>query len=60
MANNKRYGVEADWIHPHKDSRGEFVDDLPYDEAMKIYKEWQNDNIHKNVDFFKSELPFQG
>lgn len=54
----KKYRVEGWWIHPHKDSVGESVDDLGYDDAMKIYKEWQRDNIHKNVNFCESELPF--
>lgn len=53
-----KYRVEGWWIHPHKDSVGEAVDDLAYDDAMKLYKEWQKDNIHKNVNFCESELPF--
>lgn len=56
----QRYYVEGNWIHPHKDSIGEYVDDLSYDDAMKLYMEWQKDKIHKNVVYGKSELPFQG
>lgn len=55
-----RYRVSADWIHPHKDSRGEYLDDLTYEQAEAVRKQWQKDNIHKNVVFEKSELPFQG
>lgn len=45
----KRYSVIASWIHPHKDSKGECLDDLSYDEAMAVLKQWRNDKIHKNV-----------
>lgn len=55
-----RYMVEASWIHPHKDSIGEYMDDLTYDQAMAVKREWEKDNVHKNVTFSKSELPFQG
>lgn len=55
-----RYRVSAEWIHPHKDSIGEYLDDLTYDQADAVRKQWQKDNIHKNVVFEKSELPFQG
>ena len=27
---------------PHKDSVGESIDNLDYDEAMEIYKNWSN------------------
>lgn len=55
-----RYHVEADWIHPHKDSRGEYLDDLTYEQAEAVRKQWVKDKIHKNVTMSKSELPFQG
>lgn len=45
----KRYTVTGFWIHPHKDSLGESLNDLTYDEAMAVLKQWQKDNIHKNV-----------
>ena len=45
----KRYCVIGMWIHPHKDSIGESLDDLSYEEAMAVLRQWQNDRIHKNV-----------
>lgn len=60
LQQESRYRVEADWIHPHKDSRGEFLDDLTYEQAEAVRKQWVKDNIHKNVTMSKSELPFQG
>lgn len=60
LQQESRYHVEADWIHPHKDSRGEYLDDLTYDQAEAVRKQWVKDNIHKNVTMSKSELPFQG
>lgn len=57
---DNRYCVSADWIHPHKDSRGEYLDDLTYEQAEAVRKQWVKDNIHKNVVLEKSELPFQG
>lgn len=45
----KRYSVTGFWIHPHKDSVAESLNDLTYDEAMAVLKQWRNDNIHKNV-----------
>lgn len=60
LQQESRYHVEADWIHPHKDSRGEYLDDLTYEQAEAVRKQWVKDNIHKNVTLEKSELPFQG
>lgn len=60
LQQERRYRVSADWIHPHKDSRGEYLDDLTYEQAEAVRKQWQKDNIHKNVVLEKSELPFQG
>lgn len=60
LQQESRYHVEADWIHPHKDSRGEYLDDLTYDQAEAVRKQWVKDNIHKNVTMSKSELSFQG
>lgn len=57
---DNRYRVSAEWIHPHKDSIGEYLDDLTYEQAEAVRKQWVKDHIHKNVIFEKSELPFQG
>ena len=48
-----KYSVMAMFIHPHKDCTGEFIDNLIYDDAMKILKEWQNDKIHKDANICK-------
>ncbi len=56
----QRYRVEANWIHPHKDSVGEYLDDLTYEQAEAVRKMWVKDKIHKNVELSKSVLPFQG
>lgn len=56
----QRYRVEAYWIHPHKDSVGEYLDDLTYEQAEGVRMAWQKDNIHKDVELSKSDLPFQG
>lgn len=52
---DKRYCVMGSFIHPHKDSTGEYLDNLTYDEAMEILKAWQQDKIHKQVHFFSDE-----
>lgn len=52
MAEHK-YTVVGDFIHWHKDCSGEMLDNLDYDEAMKIYQEWKQDKIHKNVEMFR-------
>ena len=43
------YCVYGAFIHPHKDSTGEYFDNLTYDEAAAICRVWQKDRIHKNV-----------
>ena len=51
----KKYCVMGSFIHPHKDSTGEYLDKLTYDEAMEILKAWQQDNIHKQVHVISDE-----
>lgn len=55
----KRYCVTGQWIHPHKDSIGESLDDLSFEEAMAVLRQWQNDRIHKNV-FVHGENAIKG
>lgn len=52
---DKKYCVMGSFIHPHKDSTGEYLDNLTYDEAMKILNAWQQDNIHKQVHVISDE-----
>ena len=49
MQKQGKYCVMGNFIHSHKDSTGEFLDNLTYDEALATLKEWQNDKIHKQV-----------
>ena len=49
MQKQGKYCVIGKFIHPHKDSTGEYFDNLTYDEAMAILKVWQSDKIHKEV-----------
>ena len=48
----KKYCVMGSFIHPHKDSTGECLDNLTYDEAMKVLKAC---NIHKQVHVISDE-----
>ena len=56
MGTKKLFCVIGKFIHPHKDSTGEYLDNLTYDEAMAICNEWRKDKIHKNIQIVGSRV----
>ena len=51
-----KYIVGADYVHAHKDSSGEVMENLDYEEARILFKEMKAQNKkYKNVFMEKDE-----
>ena len=48
-----KYTVVGNFRQPHKDSEGETLTDLSFEEVMKIESEWKKEKKYKEVFHFK-------
>ena len=52
---NNTYKVIGTYRQPHKDSEGETLSNLTYDEAIKTVREWRKEKKYKDVFYMKED-----
>jgi len=50
-----KYAVVGNFRQPHKDSEGDSLIDLSYEDAVRIVREWRKEKKYKNVFYFKQD-----
>lgn len=48
-----KYAVVGNFRQPHKDSEGDSLIDLSYEDALRIESEWKKEKKYKEVFHFK-------
>lgn len=56
MSKKYKYTVVGEFRQAHKDSEGDCLTGLSYDDAIRIVSEWRKEKKYKKVFYFREDV----